>query len=329
MRNILQLSKVVPGRAGFGAFDALAKGATFASLVLLLSVCAVGGVAHADDSNFAKRLAVDPHGVVEISNVAGSIDVTAWDNAEVDVRGDVGPGVDKVDVSTDRGRTTIKVYVPNHTFRSASADLHIRVPRGSELDISGVSCEVISTDVEGNLQVKTVSGNVKADVYGRTAEVKTVSGDVVLRGNHKNPGTADIHISTISGNIRVDRAGGDLEATSVSGTMTLRLEPSHNVRVRTTSGDLGFEGKLAKGASLDAETISGDLTVRAVPEGGLDYQVSTFSGDIRNCMGVEAERVSKYGPGRRLNGTRGNGGADEARIRLKTMSGDVELCDKS
>jgi DUF4097 and DUF4098 domain-containing protein YvlB len=335
MRSILQLSKVVPGRAGFGAFDggasaALAKGATFASLVLLLvGLYAAGGLAHADDSKFEKRLAVDPHGVVEISNVAGSIDVTAWDNAEVDVRGDVGPGVDKVDVSTDRGRTTIKVYVPNHTFRNASADLHIRVPRGSELDISGVSCEVTSTDVEGNLQVKTVSGNVKADVYGRTAEVKTVSGDVVLRGNHRNPGTADIHISTVSGNIRVDRAGGDLEATSISGAMTLRLEPSHNVRVRTTSGDLGFEGKLAKGASLDAETISGDLTVRAVPEGGLDYQVSTFSGDIRNCMGVEAERVNKYGPGRRLNGTRGNGGADEARIRLKTMSGDVELCDKS
>ncbi len=84
----------------------------------------------------------------------------------------------------------------------------------------------------------------------------------------------------------------------------------------------------SKGANIDAETVSGDLTVRASSEGGLDYQVNTFSGDIKNCMGVESERVSKYGPGRRLNGTRGSGG-DEARIRLKTMSGDVELCDKS
>jgi hypothetical protein len=80
---------------------------------------------------------------------------------------------------------------------------------------------------------------------------------------------------------------------------------------------------------MDAETVSGTLTVRAVPEGGLDYEVSTFSGDIKNCMGGEVERVSKYGPGRRLNGTRGKGGADQARIRLKTMSGNVELCDKS
>jgi DUF4097 and DUF4098 domain-containing protein YvlB len=298
--------------------------------VFLLGICAAAATAHAQTTNFEKKVAVDPHGVVDISNVAGKIEVSAWDNPEVEVRGEIGPGVDKVDVTTERGRTSIRVYVPNHTFRSASADLRIRVPRDSELDISGVSAEVVTTDVEGTVQVKTVSGDVKADVYGRSAEIKTVSGDVVLRGRGRGSNFSDIHISTISGNIRVDRTGGDLEATSVSGDMTIRLEPSRNVRVRTTSGDLGFEGKLAPGASVDAQTVSGDLTVRAVPESGMDYEVSTFSGDIRNCMGVEAERVSKYGPGRRLNGTRGaNGAADEARVRLKTMSGDVELCDKS
>jgi DUF4097 and DUF4098 domain-containing protein YvlB len=105
------------------------------------------------------------------------------------------------------------------------------------------------------------------------------------------------------------------------------MEPSRSIRLRSTSGDIGFEGKLTKGANIDAETVSGDLTVRASPESGLEYQVNTFSGDITNCMGIDSERVSKYGPGHRLNGSRGNGG-DEARVRLKTMSGDVELCDK-
>jgi DUF4097 and DUF4098 domain-containing protein YvlB len=320
--RIFQLSKVA-----CGAFDGGAS-AALTSLSLILGLCVATGRAHADDSRFEKKLAVDPHGVVEIVDVAGKVEVSAWDNPEVEVRADIGPGVDKVDVSTDRGRTIIKVYVPNHTFRNASADLRIRVPRESELDISGVSAEVVTTDVEGALQVKTVSGDVKADVFGRSAEIKTVSGNVVLRGKGRGPGFSDIHITTISGNIRVDRTGVDLEATSVSGDMTLRLEPARNVRVRTTSGDLSFEGKLAKGASVDAQTVSGDLTVRAAPEGALDYEVTTFSGDIRNCMGAEAERMSKYGPGHRLTGTRGTG-TDEARIRLKTMSGDVELCDKS
>jgi len=292
--------------------------------VFVLSASLLTGLAHAE--KFEQRLPVQPHGMVEISNVAGRIEVQGWDNPEVEVRGDIGEGVEKVDFASDHGHTIIKVRVPNHSFHSASADLRIRVPRDSELDISGVSSEVVVANVEGELMAKTVSGNVRADVFGRDTEIKTVSGDVAMRGNEKGEG--EMHITTISGNIRVDRAGGDLEATTVSGDMTLRLSPSHSIRLRSTSGDIGLEGKLTKGGNIDAETVSGELTVRASHEGGLDYQVNTFSGDIKNCMGLDSERVSKYGPGRRLNGTRGEG-ADQARIRLKTMSGDVELCDKT
>src|SRR3977135_3864212 len=255
MRSILQLSKVAGGAFEGGTSAPLAQGATFASLALLvLGACAAAGLAHAADSNFEKKLAADPHGVVEISNVAGGVEVSAWDNPEVEVRGEVGAGVDRVDVTNDHGRTSVKVIVPNHSFRSVSTELHIRVPRDSELDISTVSAQVFTSDVEGALQLKTVSGDVKADVYGRSAEIKTVSGDVVLRGRGQGR-SAGIHISTISGNIRIERAAGDLEATTVSGDMTVRLDPSRNVRVRTTSGDLGFEGRLAKGGYLDAETV--------------------------------------------------------------------------
>jgi DUF4097 and DUF4098 domain-containing protein YvlB len=282
------------------------------------------------DSNFEKHMAAEPHGVVEISNVAGRIDVQAWDKPEVEVRAEMGGGVDRIDTTSDHGRISIKVITPNVSFGSIGTNLHIRVPRDSELDISAVSAAVVTLDVEGGLQLKTVSGEVKADVFQKNTEVKTLSGDVVLRGRGKEAGAGGIHVSTISANIRVDRAGGDLEATTVSGDIHVRLDHSaHNVRVRTTSGNLGFEGKLAPGAYFDAESVSGNLTVRATPAGPLDYEVSSFSGDIRNCMGGEAERVSKYGPGRRLTGTRGTPGADEAKLRLKTMSGNIELCDKT
>ncbi len=297
---------------------------TIASSLLLCGF--LTGLAHGAD--FEKKVAANPHGVVEISNVAGTVDVSAWDNPEVEVRADMGGGVDRIDVTADPGRITVKVIVPNHTFRSGSTDLHVRVPRQSELDVSAVSADVTSTDVEGRLQLRSVSGTVKADIFEKSAEVKTVSGDIVLRGRGKGLGMG-MHVSTISGNIRIDRASGDLDATSVSGDLTVRLDPTRNIRVRTTSGDLGLEGKFQKGGSVDAETVSGDLTVRAVPESGMDYEINTFSGDIRNCMGAESERVSKYGPGRRLVGTKGRSDPDALRIRLKSMSGDIELCDKS
>jgi DUF4097 and DUF4098 domain-containing protein YvlB len=298
--------------------------------VLLGASTCVAGLAHGMDSNFEKSLQAGPHGMVEISNVAGSVEVQAWDRPEVEIKGDVGAGVDRIDTRSDHGRITIKVIVPNHSFRSASADLRIHVPRDSDLDISGVSADLTTSDVEGTQLLKTVSGNIKADVFQQNIELKTVSGDVALRGRKKDAGAAGIHVSTISGNIRIDRAGGDVELTSVSGDMSVRLDhPAHTVRVRTTSGDVGFEGRLAQGAYLDGESVSGDLTVRAKPEGSLEYEVNTFSGDITNCMGKEAERVSRYGPGRRLNGSVGAAAGGEAKVRLKTMSGDVELCDRS
>src|SRR4051794_19287645 len=111
-----------------------------------VGACAAVGLAHGMDSDFEKKMAADPHGVVEISNVAGNIDVRAWDNPEVEIRAKVGPGVDRIDTTSDHGRISIKVIIPNHSFRSASADLRIHVPRGSDLDISGVSADLTTSE---------------------------------------------------------------------------------------------------------------------------------------------------------------------------------------
>jgi DUF4097 and DUF4098 domain-containing protein YvlB len=296
----------------------------FVGLLVLGSVAAP--LAHAEPP-FRKTLAADPHGVVEISNFSGRTDVSGWDRPEVDVQADSDTPADRITVESDHGHVSIKVQVSHH---SSSTDLRIRVPRDSEIDVSGVSADIVAADVEGELMLKTVSGRIRADVFQKNVEVKTVSGEVVLRGRGKDSGASGIHVSSISGSIRIDRAGGDLEAINVSGDMTLRLDhPAHDVRIRSTSGDVTFEGRLTRGGYLEAQTVSGDLEVRSSPEGSLDYDVNTFSGDIKNCMGLQAERVSKYGPGKRLNGTRGTSGADEARVRLKTMSGDVDFCDKS
>jgi len=59
----------------------------------------------------------------------------------------------------------------------------------------------------GRCRSRQSAVDVKADVYGRSAEIKSVSGDVVLRGRGRGAGFSDVHISTISGNIRVDRTG--------------------------------------------------------------------------------------------------------------------------
>ncbi len=296
----------------------------FVGLLVLGSI--VAPCAHAQQP-YKKTFGADPHGVVEISNFSGGTEVQGWDRAEVEVTADSDTPPERIRTENDHGHVSIKVEVVHH---SSSTVLRVHVPRDSELDISGVSADIVVNDVEGGLMLKTVSGRIKADVFQKDVEVKTVSGEVVLRGRGKDAGSSGIHVSSISGSIRVDRAGGDLEASNVSGDMTLRLDhPGHDVRIRSTSGDVSFECALTKGGYLEAQTVSGDLSVRTGHEAPLDFEVNSFSGEIRNCMGLEAERVSKYGPGKRLTGTRGSPGAEEARVRLKTMSGDVDFCDKS
>jgi DUF4097 and DUF4098 domain-containing protein YvlB len=274
------------------------------------------------DKSFERQVPAEAHGVVDISNVSGTIVVTGWDRPEVSVRAELGEGVERVDVSTDHGRTTIKVMLPQHSGRGGDADLQVQVPKDSELTVSAVSADVSTSRVVGVQRLNAVSGNITAELAGSDLELKTVSGDVKLKG-HGQP--ARLHVSSVSGNVRLEHGAGDLEAGTVSGSLVVSLDSARSVRARSTSGDVHFEGKLTRGADFDATSVSGDLKVRASAEGGYAYEISTFSGNISNCFNATPSEHDHM-PGHTLQGTRGDGAGH---LRLKTMSGDVQLCDRN
>ncbi len=292
-------------------------------MMLLLSVCGME-LAWASDT-IERTVAADPHGTVEISNISGRIEVSAWDTPQVQVRA-AHADPSSLTVENDQGRVTVKVNIPmGISFGGHSeTDLYVKVPRESELEVNGVSSDVVVTDVQGPLHLKTVSGSIKTDAFQRDVEAKAFSGQVTV--NARAPG-AHLHLTNISGGIKVDHGAGDLEATSVSGDVILHLDSMKNLRIHTTSSDVAIEGKLLRGGNIEADTVSGGMKVRVVPDTGFDYDISTFSGDIDNCMGIKAEHASRYGPGSRLRGTVGQS-SDDTQVRLKSMSGDIDLCDK-
>ncbi|MEJ0037465.1 MAG: DUF4097 family beta strand repeat-containing protein [Gammaproteobacteria bacterium] len=282
---------------------------------------ALASVAHAADRDFAQTVKADAHGSVRISNVAGKVLVTGWDRAEVEVKARLYGNVERVDVFSDSGRTTIRVILPRSSMRSGEADLEIHIPEQSDLDVSAVSADVETTRLLGPQRLSTVSGEIRSE-FVKDFEGKTVSGDLRLKGKSE-PG--DVRISSVSGDVFLERAGGDVEVTSVSGDLILDVASVTTVRTRTTSGDLSLRGALARDGSVEAETISGDVTVRVKPQGGFQYEARSFSGSIGNCFGQHAENTSTHGPGSRLNGTAGEG---HGRVRVKSMSGDVAICDR-
>jgi DUF4097 and DUF4098 domain-containing protein YvlB len=290
-----------------------------AAMTVLLASAAASA---SGDKSFERQVPAEAHGVVDISNVSGTIVVTGWDRPEVSVRAELGEGVERVDVSTDHGRTTIKVMLPQHSGRGGDADLQVQVPKDSELTVSAVSADVSTSRVLGVQRLNAVSGNITAELAGSDLELKTVSGDVKLKG-HGQP--ARLHVSSVSGNVRLEHGAGDLEAGTVSGSLVVSLDSARSVRARSTSGDVHFEGKLTRGADFDATSVSGDLKVRASAEGGYAYEISTFSGNISNCFNATPSEHDHM-PGHTLQGTRGDGAGH---LRLKTMSGDVQLCDRN
>ena len=276
--------------------------------------------AASDTSSFDHTVPADPSGIVEISNVTGKLTVIGWDKNEVAVHAVLDPGVTRVDVTSSKGRTIVKVVLPNFSSGDNDADLEVRVPNRSEVQASAVSADLETSRLLGPQRLKTVSGDLRAEIAAADFEAKTVSGELRLRGGAP---MGDVRVSSVSGDITLDRGGGDVEATSVSGAVRLELDPASGVRMHSTSGDLTFRGSLTDGASVEAETVSGGVNLRS-RSSGYEYEASSFSGEIGNCFGKQAERVSRYGPGSRLNGTFGDG---KGRVRVKSMSGDIQICD--
>lgn len=275
-----------------------------------------------DDREVEQRVAAEPRGEVTINIVSGSVEVQGWDRNEVEVTGSLNAGVERLDVLREGNRVTIKAVVPKSSARRIDADLAVRVPVASNLEVTTVSADIDTRGVSGPLRLRSVSGEIGARDAASDSELKSVSGDLRV-GATGTP--IRLRATSVSGSIIIDDLAGELEAVSVSGDLLLDLGAVANARVRTTAGDTRFGARLAKGARVDYESVSGDLTMKLGAETGFVAEAQTFSGELSNCFGVKAEPTSKYGPGERLTVTRGEG---SARVRVQTMSGDVRICDR-
>lgn len=286
-----------------------------------LTACALPAMA-AKSGSIERKVPADANGEVVISNVSGTIDVRGWDRNEVQVTGTLGDSVERVDVESSNGRTLVKVVLPRGHARDGDADLEVQVPRGSSVEVSAVSADVSSRGVSGSQRLKSVSGEVTADISGDESDVRSVSGDVTVRGVGK---PTSLRVASVSGSLDITNVGGKIDLVTVSGDARLQGGEVTEIRGRTTSGSLELFGKLTRDGRVDVEGVSGDITLRLSAPGGFSAEIESFSGDIHGCLAKGVERVSKYGPGVRLNLRTVEAGA---RVRAKTLSGDVDICDR-
>jgi Putative adhesin len=260
----------------------LASIRVFAALVL--AVAPMG--AHSAKRSVEQKLAAQPRSSVEISNVAGRVEVLGWDRAEIAVTGTLGENVERLEFKSAAGRAEIRVILPKTTndlyIGDSRADLVIRVPSDSS---------VLATVVSAALIVKGVSGAQK---------LRSMSGDVQVGG----------------GSI------GEMDVSTMSGAITLQVGPVARARFKSVSGKVAIDASLAAHARVDVETLTGDVHIGLVGEPSGEFSIETLSGKIDSCFGARSTGPV-YGLGSRLAFREASG---TGTVRIATTSGDVRLC---
>jgi hypothetical protein len=235
-------------------------------VALCAALLAVGGAWAASAVDETKPAA--PDGEVEISLISGGLNVVGWDRAEIQVTGDLGSGDPKFTFEVDGKQARIEVD-PREDSYGDGPDLEVRVPRGSSLEIAGISVDISVSQVAGATEIETVSGPVEVRQAPAELEIEGVSGTVEVTG---------------------DTPIESLEVELVSGTVTVDVPLSASARV-------------------EMESVSGDLAISLPASLSAEIDVETFSGSIESEFGGKARKTSQYTPARELSTRVGAGDA--------------------
>jgi hypothetical protein len=285
----------------------------------LLGCCLAlfAGSSHADMQT--KTLSVDPHGQIDIVNVSGTVQVRGWNKSEVEVSVELN-STQQLEFTADGRHTLVRVSTPGRKS-GHSTEMMVRVPEGSSLSVNTVSADQQIRDVHGSQRLQSVSGTIETAVWADDLQIKTISGDVRVDG-HGSSSEADI--DTVSGSVVLREIAGAVEVGSVSGDIQVRMGELTRGRIHTTNGTVDWRSSLASDGRLEAQAINGDLKFRLQKQLDAEFDIETFNGEIDNCFGPKSKPTREHAPGRAVRFVQGKGGA---RVDIKTMNGGVEICD--
>ncbi len=259
-------------------------------------------------------------GTVSISNIAGSVDVQGWSRNQVGITGTLGDDVEELIFERDGDDIEIKVKTRRRNSRDIDAELVVKVPQASALEINTVSAEIDIAEVTGEQNLESVSGDIVTEAYASDIDANSVSGDLEIEGDNQSMRS---RFSSVSGNIDTENLAGEISAESVSGDLMVVSGVFDRASLGTVNGDIVFQAQLLDDGRLDVETINGGVDVEFAGEVSARFDIETFNGEIRNCFGPDAVRVSEYAPGYELKFTEGGG---SGRVTIETLNGDLRLC---
>lgn len=260
--------------------------------------------------------------------IKADIQVWAEDKEEAEEK------LKSLDISTenDGGVLKIKVDGPPWTKkRRAKVDFTIEMPKGIAAEITSASGDISARNLAGGARLNTASGEIEISGCRGENSLSSASGDIEVNGC----AGASLKINTASGDIGVNDCSGDLafqtvsgdagislsgniQGQTVSGDIDIKTNKSGEIKIRSTSGDIQFQGPFEEGSRAALATVSGDVSLSLAKGSQVTIEAATVSGDIDCGLELTGLRQSN----RSLSGKLGGG---NAALSVETVSGDVTI----
>jgi DUF4097 and DUF4098 domain-containing protein YvlB len=285
------------------------------------------------EERFHQTLEVGPGAALSISNIAGDIQVDGGNGSSIvvdavksvedeedadllaSVEVDVSQLGNRVRVSTEH---TGRGGRHGHGHGSVVVSYKVTVPRGTEVEIQSVSGNVRLTGVNGAANAQSVSGDVQIRDVSELVQAKSVSGGVLVE---RARSSRRAEIESVSGDVEVRGIeASDLTVSSVSGDVSLLDVSSRRASLESVSGELQYSGSIAASGRYDFQSHSGDVVIEIGDEVGFELEASTFSGEIESDFSMNLS--SREHKGRSVEAVVGDGSAV---IKASTFSGDIRL----
>ena len=202
-------------------------------------------------------------------------------------------------------------------FRSEGSKLVLKVPAGSRVEIEGVAVDVDVRSV-GSLQVRTVSGDATVTAVKGEMDLKTVSGDIRVAGG----GTGGSRMKSASGDLKLDLSARELQLSTVSGDLDVTLGEFERLDATAVSGDMKLAGTLLPGGRVELTSVSGNCDLQL--GGRVDSRIVVKTGpggSIENRLNP-AKPEKQAGATEYLETTLGAGSGS---VNVSTVTGAVTL----
>ncbi|MCU0302721.1 MAG: DUF4097 domain-containing protein [Thermoanaerobaculales bacterium] len=286
------------------------------TMSILVALAATAGLVRAERT-VEQSWPLPAGGRVEISNIAGSVEVVGWSGDQVEISGRLGDGVKDLEVVPSGSRLVIEVEQERHSRRGGEADLTVRIPAAADLEVETVSADISVEGLAGEVGLESVSGRIEISGTPSGLEAASVSGDVVATST---AGRAELE--SVSGDVIVRSAAGRLEANVVSGDIQIDGGVLDAFAAESVSGSIVCAARPGPRGRFDLETMSGSIELVVGADIDAEFQIESYSGSIRSDLGPPPRRTDEYGPGTELHFAAGNGGA---RIVAESFSGSVRI----